>query len=384
MIAAPSNDFLHSSQNPSSGAHHKWPVVPTFQDWQFPSLLPPGWISTARPRIPDRIAAQSVISTAVRNRDISCRISSHRTGTNTAHICPSHEQAWFLLNAMQRWNTDTTLDASHLIHDMSNYILLRADLHQAFDDRTLIFFPKGDNSYVVHMLQPTPDIGKLYHNMCLQPIEECSPQMLYARFAWAIFPLLSSFLSMPSTARLVSVVEMREQTKERVVKELSMTQLTAKAESSRSTNQKKRQRPAGPENSDFDNIAEWNPKRQKFEYVRERNIEFGSPDDYSLTREASKSPSSTHEKLKTALQENDSFQDTPTSSSNDVIHRDQKLRLLRQKGVSRQRPKGFIPAKAGKWDPEFETNPRKMYEAYGYEIVDDLSDHDDWVGKDGT
>lgn len=187
-VTAPSNDDPNSSENPIPYVPFKWPVVPSFQDWQFPTVLPPGWISTTCPEMAGRMAPQSLISPAVRARDRTCRISFHETGTDVAHLCPVHEQAWFISNQMVTWNTDLSLDEKHQMHDASNLLLLRADLHLAFDERKFCFFPKGDSKYVVHMLAPTPDIGTLYHNSSLHPIDECSPEMLYTRFAWAIFP----------------------------------------------------------------------------------------------------------------------------------------------------------------------------------------------------
>jgi hypothetical protein len=50
---------------------------------------------------------------------------------------------------------------------------------------------------VVHTLEPTSDIGQLYHNVRVYP------RLLYARFAWALFPSLSAFLSKPNTPRLL-------------------------------------------------------------------------------------------------------------------------------------------------------------------------------------
>jgi hypothetical protein len=42
---------------------------------------------------------------------------------------------------------------------------LRSGLHTAFNDRKCTLYPRADDGYVVHMLEPTPDIGQLYHNV---------------------------------------------------------------------------------------------------------------------------------------------------------------------------------------------------------------------------
>ncbi|KAH7317341.1 hypothetical protein BKA65DRAFT_361708, partial [Rhexocercosporidium sp. MPI-PUGE-AT-0058] len=122
-----------------------------------------------------------------------CQITAFQTGTEVAHLVPEHEKPWFLSNSMEQYNIDTTLDSDNLLRDLSNALLLRSDIHTAFDDRKLVVFPKQAADFVVHMLEPTPDIGQIYHNTLLRK-PRCSIEFLFARFAWAIFPSLSGFL----------------------------------------------------------------------------------------------------------------------------------------------------------------------------------------------
>jgi hypothetical protein len=107
-----------------------------------------------------------------------------------AHLIPEHERQWFLSNSMTTWNTDLTLDSDNLLRDLSNAVLLRSDTHTAFDQRKFVFFPKDSAGFVLHLLEPTADIGQLYHNTRLN-ISQCSLEFLFARFAWSIFPSLS-------------------------------------------------------------------------------------------------------------------------------------------------------------------------------------------------
>ena len=65
---------------------------------------------------------------------------------------------------MTVWNNDLTLDPDNLLRDLSNAVLLRSDIHTAFDQRKFVFFPKDPEGFVLHMLEPTSDIGQLYHN----------------------------------------------------------------------------------------------------------------------------------------------------------------------------------------------------------------------------
>jgi hypothetical protein len=115
-----------------------------------------------------------------------------------------------LRNSMTMWNTDLTLDPDNLLNDLNNVILLRPDLHAAFDDRKFILYPKADDGYVVHILEPTPDIGQLYHNVKTHPLLLCNPRFLYARFAWALFPSLTGFLSKPGVSRYLVLVKKSE------------------------------------------------------------------------------------------------------------------------------------------------------------------------------
>ncbi|KAL9030821.1 MAG: hypothetical protein Q9196_001096 [Gyalolechia fulgens] len=83
------------------------------------------------------------------------------------------------------------------INDPSNIMLLRADLHRAWDKMLFIHTPKrsttGELVFVTNILVYSKELVDLYHNAELHPLgvaREC----LFARFAWAIFPLLSGFL----------------------------------------------------------------------------------------------------------------------------------------------------------------------------------------------
>lgn len=184
---------------------YKWPVVPTFQDWKFPNSMPEGWTrwrGSSRPQIlPSGTASQSNYTTLVRARDFSCRITQHCTGTEVAHLCPESERDWFIANNMQQYRANLNSDFAHLLKDPGNMFLIRSDLHNSFDDRLFVFFPKGpQDSLVLHTLQEVPDLSQIYHNVQLHPIPHCCPEFLVTRFAWSIFPL--DRLLLPSCAAL--------------------------------------------------------------------------------------------------------------------------------------------------------------------------------------
>ena len=64
---------------------YRLPVVPTFQDWTFPRDLPETW--TRCRRIQDaglNTISQSNLTAAIRERDVTCRITAFESGTEVA------------------------------------------------------------------------------------------------------------------------------------------------------------------------------------------------------------------------------------------------------------------------------------------------------------
>jgi hypothetical protein len=111
------------------------------------------------------------------------------------------ELDWWKENDMSRYNTGstTTLD------DTANALLLRADLHIAFDKLCVALVPKpatdGSMRLVAHPLEYSPELEQLYHNRELHPTA-VGVDMLYSRFAWSVFTLLDAFLECKIDRRL--------------------------------------------------------------------------------------------------------------------------------------------------------------------------------------
>ena len=59
----------------------------------------------------------------------------------------------------------------------------------------------GSMRLVAHVLGSSPELELLYHNRELHPTA-VGVDMLYARFAWSIFPLLRAFLESDADRRL--------------------------------------------------------------------------------------------------------------------------------------------------------------------------------------
>lgn len=263
---------------------------------------------------------------------------------------------------MTEWNSDLTLDPDNLLRDLGNAVLLRSDMHTAFDQRKFVFFPKDSEGFVLHMLEPTPDIGPLYHNTRVS-IPQCSLEFLFARFAWSIFPSLSGFLSRPSRSRLV--VRLKADTGERVTEEITNTGvLGRRATASRSNSPTKRSRIA----ADLDNEeALYLSKRQQI-------------------YEAASTRSSFNSTLQT-LEDDSEFEHgprclhtsecaPPTGHSNkgettDPYTESRYIEELQQEALAQQRPEGYCPQRL----PYDKHRPAKEeLELMGVEILPSLDD----------
>jgi|SRR5579862_7838453 len=91
--------------------------------------------------------------------------------------------------------------ATNQVEDVFNAFSPHVDFHISFNQRAFAFVPKWFNAsdgnmvsrYATHVLQPSNEIGPVYHNASTLPISHVCPESLSVRFAWAIFPELKTF-----------------------------------------------------------------------------------------------------------------------------------------------------------------------------------------------
>ncbi|KAJ4178439.1 hypothetical protein NW767_014857 [Fusarium falciforme] len=98
-------------------------------------------------------------------------------------------------------------------------MVLRRDLHYLFDQRRFVFALKRDKSHqrqlVFHVLddQRTDELINMYHNRLPQRLSGIAVELVFARFAWAVFtsqafPLFDGFTKLavrlfdPETTRI--------------------------------------------------------------------------------------------------------------------------------------------------------------------------------------
>lgn len=191
-----------------------YPIYTSFEQWQFPhDSLPTSWqafeqaFQILQSEQTSRLFADSSLTAATIYRDSTCRITASEKATDVAHVIPVNQVDWFWRNHMRRYGSDPT--ALHSVNDLSNTILLRADLHRTFDALEWVIIPKpnseGVMQFVFHLIRSSPELAERYHNSCVHDIAGISPQILFAAFARAIFPRLHEFLAIGVSRWLLSI-----------------------------------------------------------------------------------------------------------------------------------------------------------------------------------
>ncbi|KAF4974538.1 hypothetical protein FZEAL_8562 [Fusarium zealandicum] len=165
--------------------NERYPVVPSFKDWEFPhDRLPSWWIAPAcPPGSPTR----------------RCAITNTSYAFTWAHLIPKDEQQWFNKNGMGLYG-----GGSRTLDDQHNFLPLKADLYVCFDQCVFALVPKlnrtqnGELSsqYVLHVLDGREsEFAALYHSRPVESLVSGSREYLFARFAWAAISLVKPFLS---------------------------------------------------------------------------------------------------------------------------------------------------------------------------------------------
>jgi len=152
-----------------------YPIVPSFQDWQFP-----------HDRIPDFWPRAATASTA------TCSITDSNYAIDGAHIVPQKERAWYKDNNMKIYGAGL-----RDIDNQANILPLRKDIYHCFDNRWFVIVPKiakvetGSATpsirYVTHIIsRDAAELWPTYHNTLVESLRNSSRAYLFARFAWAI------------------------------------------------------------------------------------------------------------------------------------------------------------------------------------------------------
>jgi hypothetical protein len=188
----------------TDGSDLPYPIVPSFREWRFPhDRLPAHWaqLLSSSNTTSNAPFTPSNLTAALTVRDGCCRITGHKEELQVAHIVPQMEVDWWQANDMARYNNGQ----GYSLDDTANVMLLRADLHIAFDKPRFVFVPKPSDGrgirLVFHLLGSSDEYEHYHHNRELHE-SKVSAELLFARFAWTLFPLLGAFLSCKEDRRL--------------------------------------------------------------------------------------------------------------------------------------------------------------------------------------
>ncbi|KAK1048868.1 hypothetical protein LTR74_017426 [Friedmanniomyces endolithicus] len=181
--------FLHVARDDSSNKA-PYPVVPNFRAWPFPhGAVPPLWYLASRndlslPRTSDPV------SSFVAGE--SCRITKKFLACDHAHIIPASEKLWFTSNEMDQYG--------QLCGRTGEAAADAIDAHRLWDTYHFSIIPREDKAaaegaaWFTQMMNEGEELYEDWHFRKSQSLAGRSPEYLYARFAWNLFPKLHGFL----------------------------------------------------------------------------------------------------------------------------------------------------------------------------------------------
>ena len=98
------------------------------------------------------------------------------------------------------------------VFDSGNLLLLRSDIHKLLDAFKWVIYPKtvyvgaaSEAQLVFHLMEPSPQLRELYHNVPLRETPGLCFEYLLSRFALAIFSRVGHFLRYQADRYLIQV-----------------------------------------------------------------------------------------------------------------------------------------------------------------------------------
>ncbi|KAL8931681.1 MAG: hypothetical protein Q9216_007114 [Gyalolechia sp. 2 TL-2023] len=175
-----------------------YPLYPTFKDWPFPhGNLPPWWPSVPRGQILTSARSLSTMTTQIKVRDQTCRLTGSMEELEVPHIIPEQEKVWFYDKEMGQYSYDFPSP-----NNSANLFVLRKDLHASFDHLKWAIVPKSTKWCFIY-LDSAEELGSLYHNVEMRPMLGVRSEYLLAAFARAVFWLLMTHLTNNADKRLI-------------------------------------------------------------------------------------------------------------------------------------------------------------------------------------
>ncbi|KAK7731575.1 hypothetical protein SLS53_008739 [Cytospora paraplurivora] len=153
-----------------------------------------------------------------------CCVTGYKMGLNDCHLVPKNQAVWWANNEMRRYTNSIAGE----LGDVANLALLRADIHNLLDNHHFGIVPKPSSSssssstndqdsdgnsfaFAVHVLKDdatSRELCALYQNVAIAQagVDRARPEFLLARFAWAIFSHLQTFLYSPVRRHLAVII----------------------------------------------------------------------------------------------------------------------------------------------------------------------------------
>lgn len=172
-----------------------YPVVPRFEEWQFPhshmaSLAWDPRAQAADPATSERLTMPPPAAPPPPRQAARCVLSDNSYATQKAHIVPVAQSRWFQVNSMRRYG-----DSQQFINTSKNLVPIRHDLHKLWDDYVFTFVPKrgqGGHKFVVNvlsLLKPAiSEFASEWHNVPVQEgaLDGTSGAFLFAKWVTSI------------------------------------------------------------------------------------------------------------------------------------------------------------------------------------------------------
>ncbi len=188
------------------------------------------------------------------------------------------------------------------VHNPANAILLRADLHIAFDKPGFVFVPKPADvklqQFVLHLFEPSVEFKSLYHNRAMQSLG-MSVELLFARLAWSIFPLVVGFLQGKIQRRLQLSTMISNANEAKMTPFFALAEqcddLVTRTSKSRNASPKKRGRPGDSvREADTDSSREDEHQRSRKRHRRSNSVQdLATMEETSIGAPSSNVPSPT-------------------------------------------------------------------------------------------
>lgn len=259
-----------------------YPIVPSFEDWQFPHDDFPslGWDDTdadadagAGPTAPPSASPPIATFAVPRTKFSRCILSNRGYSVTKAHLVPSANIQWFLINRMKRYEDEQ--HTMRFIHNTHNILTICADLHTMWDAHVFTIVPKRGR-FVAHVLAASTPAGREFadewHNTPVQvgALEGAAKQYMFTKFAQAIFMLLKPFIAFTPMRKYVA--RLRAKTSDIDEYEVQREWLSATAlrdlysgggsrKASESSSSRKRSRSQTSANGDEEDEWEWPPQK---------------------------------------------------------------------------------------------------------------------------